>query len=49
MGGELTLRNRDSGGLEARLSLPRTRRRVERSQEEGKGRWGGSSSVRREA
>jgi signal transduction histidine kinase len=26
MGGELTLRNREGGGLEARLSLPRTQR-----------------------
>src|SRR3954468_8801670 len=49
MGGELSLCNRDGGGLEARLSLPRTRRRVEQSQEQIKGRWGGSSSVRREA
>jgi len=26
MGGELTLHNREDGGLEARLSLPRTKR-----------------------
>jgi signal transduction histidine kinase len=38
MGGELTLRNRDGGGLEARLSLPRTKKapagRVQTSSEQ---------------
>jgi signal transduction histidine kinase len=39
MGGELTLRNRDGGGLEARLSLPRTKKGPAGRAHASSGQW----------